>query len=735
MAIASSIFWIAGFILSAIMGPTLRIWTWGPAMLCLAAATACAIPNIWRDGMGKFNLYILITGLATAAWFACRAWFSPAKEFALIDLSLVAMAVSTFIVLQNVFSDRRAQAVIITGIALLICTNLAVMAVQTQDIGYNLLIPFTSRSWTSGVFRHYSHCAAFLIVSSLLLGGFSLRCSWPLITRIFLLLLALVCLSAVYFTKSRSGMLGASGGLLTLLIYWLLNSKRDGRKWSGVALVVAPIVIFLIAIVSLSTLQAVQQSRNEGSNLIDMMDNPMRLYLYGIALSCILLHPFIGGGSRSFSWESYQFWNIEDMGLFTADPEHVHNEFVQIFTDYGIIGAGLLTAFIVGILILCTFRSLVQGDWSKYAHSDAWRIGGIAAFIGIFIQSNFEGILRTAPGAIMLAICLAAASHGLIHQRKPSTIQPWFRRLTLTICSLIVISIMSVYGFKGSNVAIDLWDNVIMKPSATHEDKISAYTRGIEKWKLESLLSARGILYYELAIKNGPNSSGYRNLLKNALADYKASTSLHPYTPLHPRNAANALRLLGESEEASKYYEKAIQLQGGMEELYSAHFYYASHLQKSGLYQLQFGNYPDAIKTYEQAESHLKQTPGYIHGAAFKELQTYIYINHALALQHSGEYEKALAQYEAYNQLGGAGSTNYYVAIMLYNCSKALLKTQRKSDALRLLIEAENRFKTNPRLSQILSTEDRNKLMEEIRTQILQLKAENYQPSEEIRFR
>ena len=735
MAIASSIFWIAGFILSAIMAPSVRIWTWGPTMLCLAAATACAIPNIWRDGMGKFNLYVLITGLATAAWFACRAWFSPAKELALIDLSLVAMAVSTFIVLQNVFSNSRAQAIIITGIAVLLCTNLAVMAVQTQDIDYNLLIPYASRMWPSGVFRHYSHCAAFLIGSSLLLGGFSLRGSWPWITRVFLLLLALVCLAAVYLTKSRSGMLGASGGLLTLLIYWLLNSKRDGRKWSGVALVVAPIIVFVFAIVSLSTLEAVQQSRQEGSNLIDMMDNTMRLYLYGTALSCILLHPFIGGGSRSFSWENYQFWKIEDMGVFGADPEHVHNEFVQIFTDYGIIGAGLLTAFIVGILILCTFRSLVQGDWSKYAQSDAWRIGGIAAFIGIFIQSNFEGTLRTAPGAIMLAICLAAASHGLIRQGKPSTIQPWFRRLTLTICSLIVISITGVYGFKGSNVAIDLWNNVIMKPSATHEDKISAYTRGIEKWNLESLLSARGILYYELAIENDPNSSDYRNLLKNALADYKASISLHPYTPLHPRNAANALRLLGESEEASKYYEKAIQLQGGMEELYSAHFHYASHLQNSGLHQLHFGNYPDAIKTYELAKSHLEQTPRYIHGAAFYELQTYIYINLALALQHSGEYEKALAQYEAYNQLRGAGSANYYVAIMLYDCSKALLETQRKSDALRLLIEAEKLFKTNPRLSQILSSEDRNQLMEEIRKQILQLGAENHQPSEEIRFR
>ncbi len=735
MAVASSVFWIAGFILSAIMGPTLKIWTWGPTMLCFAAATVCSIPNIWRGSLDKFNLYILITGLATAGWFVGRAWFSPVKEMALIDLSLVAMAVSTFIVVQNTFASRRAQTIIVIGIALLLCTNLVVMALQTRDIGYNLVIPYVAHAWPRGLFRHYSHCATFLIGSSLLLGGFALRGSWPRVARVALLLLALLGMAAVYITKSRSGMLGASAGVSALLIYWLLNSKRDDRKWSGIALVVAPIVILVIAVISLSTLESVQQTRGKGSDLIDMLDNNLRLYLYGIALSCVLLHPLIGGGSRSFSWENYQFWKIEKMGVLGADPEHVHNEFVQVFTDYGMIGAGLLAALIVGILIWCTFRSLVQGDWSKYAHSDAWRIGGIAAFIGIFIQSNFEGVLRTAPGAIILAISLAAASHGHMTLKNLPTTGSWFRRLALTLCCLVVIAIMSVNGLRGSNVAMELWNDVLLNPSATREDKISAYTRGIEKWKLESLLSERGTLYYDLARESGPDGDNYRDLLEKALKDYQTAIVFHPFTPLHPRNAANTLRLLNRFTEASAYYEKAIRLQGGMEAAFFSHFLYASHLHELALFELQSGNYPEAVKKYELAKSHIEQTPPYIHGASFKELQTRIYINLALALQYGREYEKALSQYEAYNRLRGAGGANYYVAAMLYERAKNFLETDRQSDALRLFMEAGKLFDTQPQLSKHLSIENRNKLREDIRRQILKLKAENHLPSEKINLK
>lgn len=733
MAIASSIFWIAGFILSVVMAPSIIIWTWGPTMLCFAAATALALPNIWREGMGKFNLYILITGLATAVWIAWRAYISPAKELALMDLTLVAMAVSTFIVLRNAFRSSSAQAIIISGIALLLAANLGIMFAEYHNPDYNFLIPFGTRTWPSGFYRHYSHCAAFLIVTSLLLAGFGMRSSWPLLCRIGLLLLAVTGLIAVYFTKSRSGLIGAGCGLLILIVYWIFTAKRDDKKWSGLALILVPIILLGLLSLFFPLLTSVQQTRSADTNLIDMMDNNMRLILYGISLPCIFMHPFIGGGSRSFSWECYQFWDVESMGVFTADPQHVHNELLQVVTDYGIIGALVLLAFIVGVWVCCSYRSLVKGRWSHYPNADAWRIGGIAAFIGLFAQSNFEGILRTAPGAILLAICLAAASHELASYTSIIKKHFWLRRLSLTISCLIAICIMSFYGFKGTNVAVDLWPNVLLKPSASHEDKISAYTRGLKKWNLESLHSERGILYYELAFENTSNTNPV-SLFTLALEDYKAASLLHPYTPLHPRNAANTLSVLYQFNEALTYYEKAIQLQGGMEPLYKTHFYYANHLHQMALHQLQTGKYPDSVKTYELALSHLDKTPAYIHGAPFYELQTFIHINLGTALQNNGEYDKALSQFEALNLIRGSNIANYYVAVMFYSRAKTFKETQRPSDALRLFIEAENRLKTNPELPKSFSGDVRAKLIEEIRKQILELQAEKHLPSEEIRL-
>ncbi len=733
MTIASSIFWIAGFILSVIMGPTLKIWTWGPTMLCFAAATAFAIPNIWRDGMGKFNLYVLITGLATAAWIGGRAWFSPVEELALIDLSLVCLSVSTFIVIQNAFRSSHAQTIIITGIALLLCTNLAVMAVQTQDISYNLLIPHAARKWPAGVFRHYSHCAAFLIGSSLLLGAFSLKGSWPLIARIGLFLLALTGIAAVFITKSRSGMIGASAGVFVIFIYWLFTCKRDDRKWSGIALILAPIILIGIVAIALSTLEAIQQTRREGSTLIDMMDNDIRLYLYGIAFSCIGLHPFMGGGSRSFSWENYQFWKIEDMGVIGADPEHVHNEFIQVLTDYGIIGAGLITALIAGIWILCTFRSFVQGECTKYPHADAWRIGGIAAFIGIFIQSNFEGILRTAPGAILLAICLSAASHGLIQGFTLSRKQVWLRRTALTTSSLVVICLLGFYGWKGSMVSKDLWRVVFGKNSLSTETKIQAYSVALRHWELESLLSQRGIFYCELAKQNA-DKQNLTILLENAIEDFKKAGTLHPFSPLHPRNAAITLSRLKKNDEAAVYYEKAVRLQGGMEATFKSRLQYAEHLYLIGRNELFSGGTQIAIDHFTRALDLFDAFPAYVHGAPKYILQKNLTLYLARAFEDQGEYQIALEKYDLANQIIEDPDSRYLAGFMLIKIGEKALLDGRPADALRLFSEAVIRLNQSTK-SLIITPEARAEILADLRKKMTILEQAQHRPSEQIRFK
>lgn len=733
MTAASALFWIAGFILSAIMGPTLRIWTWGPTMLCFAAATAFAIPNIWRDGMGKPNLYILITGLATAAWFAGRAWFSPAEELALIDLTLVAMAVSTFIVLQNAFRSNSAQAIIIIGIALLLCTNLAVMAVQMKDISYNLLIPHKILFWPTGLFRHYSHCAAFLIASSLLLAGFSIKSPWPLLARIALLVIAAIGLAAVFVTKSRSGMIGASGGVLSLIIYWLFISKRDDRKWSGIALVIAPLFVLGLIAISLSTLESVQQTRGGSGDLINMMDNSIRLYLYGIALSCIMLHPLIGGGSRSFSWENYQFWSYEEMGGSAADAEHVHNEFVQAITDYGIIGAGLLTAFIGGILILCTFRSLVQGSWTKYASAEAWRIGGIAAFIGIFIQSNFEGILRTAPGAILLAICLAAASNDRIQEITNTSKKLWPSRLSLTAFSLAAIFLLGFYGWKGSMVSNVLWTTAFEKSPIPTEQKIAAYTKALTHWKLESLFSQRGFLFHDLATQQSDKKKSTA-LLELAVQDFKKAHALHPLTPLHARNAANALSGLNRVNEASTYYEKAIQLQGGFETAYMSRLLYAQHLFKSGVTQIYTGSADLGIKHFKRANEWLDSIHPHLHSTPHLSLRKELTLNLAIAYEDQKQFQLALETYDLASRVHLDPNASCLAGFMLKETGDSALADQRPSDALRLFLEAEKRFQQSAQ-SNLITPEDRIIILEDLRKKIVGLETAQHRPSEEIRFK
>lgn len=729
MAIASSLLWIIGFALSVILGPTLEIWTWGPTMLCFAVAASIALPNVFRDGLGRLNLFILISGLASAMWFAGRAWFSPAHELALIDLSLVAMSVSTFFVVQHSFRSQPAQVVIIGGIALLLGANLAVMAKQIGDLDYNFLIPHKDRVWPAGFFRHYSHGAAFLIGSSLLLAGFSLKSTWPLISRIILLVIAAAGLAAVYITKSRSGMLGAGLGVTALVFYWALSAKRDDRKGSGLILLIAPLLLFGVIIAAVTLLENVQETRQQGSGLVGMLDNEMRLYLYGIAISCVGLHPFVGGGSRSFSWECYRFWDIEEMGVFTADPEHVHNEFVQVFTDYGIIGALILSSFIVGLLILCTFRTACKGTWTKYHLADAWRIGGVAAFLGILTQSNFEGILRIAPGAILLAICLAALGHGFASGSQPSRL----RNCLLTACCIGMIAINAFYGWKGTGILGACWSGYYSEKTKTREDRISSWSRALEKWPLESIYADRGIARSELAaLTENPNES--TRLLEEAVQDFQTAGDLHPHTPLYPRNLAIALSLLKKYQMAEPYFERAIRLQGGMEPVYKTHFQYASHHFRYGNALYSEKQYAESAEAFESARKHLELTTGYIHGADFYQLQLDVHVNLGVLYQQTGDYSKALKYLDAATQLRNGNYTYHLGAALLAKRGMYFLSKQRQADALRSFMEAQNRLNRCQSIPPNLQEKDRSFLANYLKTRIQVLSAAKHVPSETLVF-
>ena len=132
-------------------------------------------------------------------------------------------------------------------------------------------------------------------------------------------------------------------------------------------------------------------------------------------MSCIAMHPWTGGGSRSFSWECFQFWDPKTQGFGGAKPEMVHNELAQTATDYGLVGLVLLVALLVTLLLGCLLRVLFENSSTKNDHSDAWRIGGFAALIGMLVQGCFSFVFHTLPGIVLLGICF-----GFISRSAPS---------------------------------------------------------------------------------------------------------------------------------------------------------------------------------------------------------------------------------------------------------------------------------------------------------------------------
>ena len=215
------------------------------------------------------------------------------------------------------------------------------------------------------------------------------------------------------------------------------------------------------------------------------------------------------------------------MGSGGRKPEHVHNELLQTATDYGAIGAGLLIVFVVAAIITAAFRVASRTSGSPGAFENPWRIGGLGGFIGLFAQSNFEGIFRIPPGAILLALCLAAMR--LPSRARGGTPRPWVSPALISLGCIAAIASLATYGWKGTQAArilpVDFANTAL--GLRTRADAIS---KAMIHWPLGSLIKERGTIYQTMAAST--DSEEHANqLLRIALKDYQMAEELHPYDP------------------------------------------------------------------------------------------------------------------------------------------------------------------------------------------------------------
>lgn len=263
----------------------------------------------------------------------------------------------------------------------------------------------TSGATPFGPFVNQHHFATFMqMISGLTLGLLFGRGSSK--ERRILLAAALVVMGvATVSTSSRGGLLGFLGVIAFIVLFNLLVRRGSEntpatQRIAGVALTA---IALLVVVAGVALLIGGTDSLLRGVGVVNAGQDISsgRLHFWPIALKIFLANPIMGSGLESFgvAFTKYDTWT----GQFRV--EQVHNEYLQMLSDGGIIGFLLLTAFLV---------LLVRKGLAVCASSSGFRqeaaVGALAGCFGVMLHSVFDFPLRTPSNAFFFLLLCAIAT-------------------------------------------------------------------------------------------------------------------------------------------------------------------------------------------------------------------------------------------------------------------------------------------------------------------------------------
>ena len=215
---------------------------------------------------------------------------------------------------------------------------------------------------------------------------------------------------ALIMTNSRGGLISLFAEVLFLVATMGLRKRRHKKResrfsipWMRSAavkagLALALIVIMLGGVVLLGGEEAL--SRVVGSV---NTDDPTtgRAHFWSVTVDIIKNHPFMGIGLGAFGvvYTGYDSRN----GMYRL--EQVHNDYLQVLSDGGIIGAAIGLFFLVNL-----FRMGFQRRDSRDDFRRGVATGALAGCFAVLIHSFFDFTLHTPANALLFLVLAALAT-------------------------------------------------------------------------------------------------------------------------------------------------------------------------------------------------------------------------------------------------------------------------------------------------------------------------------------
>lgn len=539
---------------------------------------------------------VIVTGVF-AGYVVLRILLAPVPYLARADLYMLLGALMIYLFMALYLTVPKYRFVFAMTLLVIALVHVTIGGIQYLRGERFPIFDFIEKAdyglRATGLYICPNHLAGFLEVSALM--GLSIVC-WSRQSFWVKLLAgygAIICAIGIVLTGSRGGYLSTGVGLAAFALLSFLAIRRAHRRqiWvSAVATVVVAAVLF-IGVTALFSRHYALQSRASR-----IFSEDVRTMIWGLALKQFGLNPAVGTGSGTFQYYSRLY---RPSGM-QGDPEYVHNDYLQLMAEYGLVGLVLGLVFlgvhlwfgVKALNYLVTERPIAR--YRLQSDSLALNIGALSSAAIYVVHSFLDFNLHIPANTLLLAFIFGLlANPGIVMPRITETSERITHYLKLALPAIGVWvaaaglpTLPAEYFAEQSRVAFreERYQNAVeFADLGLSGDPRNPYLHLYKGQALASLAEATS------------DRAAAQAAYTTAVDAFRAGHKLYPQDQWILIGLGSALDGLRRFEEARPIYEEAVRWNPNSAPIY---LYYATHLRLAGKFDEAERMYKKSIDLY-----------------------------------------------------------------------------------------------------------------------------------------
>lgn len=406
---------LVGLFLTGLAGtsaPMTFIW---PAYGVLGLAGALSIGLLFQGIAFRLPLVGCCSLVVFFGYLLARASAAPVAYFAREDAALVVASFLVYGLSAVLLLTPRTRHRLVDLLALLVVLNLAFALIQATVAPTLWILPGYERTYSDrigGLFNHPDHFAAFLAMLVPLWFSVALFGRRPRVWRFASAGLGVASILVILASRSGVGFLALGAGLAAFVcigggLIWRrlpAATRRTAMRRGALSFLLLAV---LLAAASLPIARALDRSVLEKGGHLSLPQ------VWEAGWAQFSEAPLSGTGSRTSYLYGRRF-RSETLNSAAAEPEFIHNEYLQFAADYGIAGLFLLL-LTAGLHLASGYRfarayagfAPPPGSFAPRSDHLALVLGALAALASLTVSAAFDFILHLPAFTMIVAAFLA----------------------------------------------------------------------------------------------------------------------------------------------------------------------------------------------------------------------------------------------------------------------------------------------------------------------------------------